>query len=258
MSYENAKLVLSGGIASRPYFQEICDLADTDQPKVVFDTSTRVTQKDYDNTRTSFTNAFAALGYPKPVWLQESIDDMITKDKVNSLLDQADVLLVTGGATKHGYEKWQQAGVTDVYIDRIRKGDVVASGGSAGAMIWFNQGYSDSMSYEVEEGEPWEYVTAQGARLFQSWVTAHHTDTDALGRDRRHGFVNFLNEHLGQWDAAIGIDTGAALICQNGIARIRDISVVQRPADADVYLYTPESNTPLRLSDGDTVALREL
>ena len=213
---------------------------------------------DYDKTRAAFTAAFETLELPPPVWLQNSITDPLTKESLERGLDQADVLLVTGGATKQAYEKWRANDIMDDILGRVKSGDIVAAGGSAGAMIWFSQGYSDSLMYDVPEGDPWDYVLAQGSGLFKSWVTAHHTDIDNQGRDRCQGFIDALQTHQGNWEQAVGIDTGAALICLNGIATVKDISIPKKPVDHDVYIYGAELGKPRILTQGDTIDLAEL
>lgn len=258
MNLGSTKLAISGGLAKPPYFESIYELAGTDQPVIAFDMSPSVTQANYDAARTMFTAGFERLGLPDPIWLQTSVTDTLTKDSLERGLENADVLFVNGGATKHGYEKWQAAGLTDDIVERVRSGDIVGAGGSAGAMIWFTHGYSDSMMYEVPDGDHWEYVIAEGAGLFKSWVTAHHTDIDNRGRDRRRGFVETLEQNRGKWNTAIGLDTGAALICFNGIATVKDVSVPDRPADHDVYIYDEAAEQPHVLRDGDTISLSEL
>ena len=258
MSYERAKLVLSGGLLSRSFFSEIYELAGTDTPIVAVDTSPRVTQEDYDSTRAAWAKAFSNLGLPDPLWMQEGVDDALTQDRVRSFLDRADVLLVTGGGTKQAFERWQAAGVTGEILARVKEGDVVAAGGSAGAMIWFSRGFSDSMQYGAPESTFWEYIVTPGAALFPSWVTAHHGDTDDLGRSRRQGFMNALGEHDGEWNTAVGIDTNAALVCFRGIIRVRNVTVSGQLGDGKVYLYSPTATVPRMLSDGDTIATSEL
>ncbi len=258
MSFKNTKLAISGGLAKPPFFEAIYELAGTDQPNIAFDMSPSVTQANYDAARTMFTASFERLGLPAPTWLQSSATDQLTKDSLRRGLEKADVLFVNGGATKLCYEKWQAAGLTNEIVERVRSGSIVGAGGSAGAMIWFAQGYSDSMMYDVPEGNHWDYVVAQGAELFKSWVTAHHTDIDSQGRDRRRGFVETLERYKGMWSRAIGIDTGAALICVNGIATVKDVSVPERPADHDVYMYDEAIERPRILRHGDTISLKEL
>lgn len=258
MRFEKTKLAISGGLAKQPYFKAIYELAETEKPVIAFDMSPSVTQANYDAARTMFTAGIERLGLPDPIWLQSNAADALTKESLERGLEKADVLFVNGGATKLCYEKWQAAGLTADIVERVRSGDIVGAGGSAGAMIWFTQGYSDSRGYEVPKGEHWDYVLAQGAGMFKSWVTAHHTDIDNQGRDRRRGFLGALERNKGLWNRAIGLDTGAALICINGIATVKDVSVPDRPADHDVYIYDKLIEQPRILRHGDSISLNEL
>lgn len=258
MSFENTRLALSGGLAKPPFFESIYELAGTEHPVIAFDMSPCVTKENYDASRTMFTAGLRRLGLPTPIWLQSSVTDRLTKGSLEHGLEKADVLFVNGGATKRAYEKWQEADVADYIVERIFSGSIVGAGGSAGAMIWFSKGYSDSRMYDVPEGDYWDYVVAQGAGMFRSWVTAHHTDIDNQGRNRRQGFEAMLQQNEGSWNRAIGLDTGASLICFNGIATVKDISTPDRPADHDVYVYDAGSGQPQVLKNGDTIRLSEL
>lgn len=255
MSFEHAKMIITGGYASSVYFDVIRELTGKEDPVIAFDTSPRVTQENYNSTRKAFTDAFVRLKLPEPIWLQDDVSQPLTPNSLARGLEKADALLVTGGATKHAYEKWQAAGITHHIIERVINGDIVAAGGSAGAMIWFSQGYSDSMMYEVAEGSDWNYIVTPGVGLFRSWVTAHHTDTDTLGKNRREGFIAVLEENSGQWEQAIGLDTGAALVCSKGIACVKDITLPSNPADHNVYVYGSDLAAPVILAEGDSLSL---
>jgi|GEM_PF-5908672 len=254
-------MVLSGGVASAPFLHELFEVADTDTPQIVFDGSACVAQESLIKKRKSWEQVSIDFNIPEPLWVQDCVDDTLSRGKINALLDRADVLYVTGGANRKTITQWNEAGATKDIKERVNQGDVVASGGSAGAMIWFNTGLSDSNFYDVKEGENWEYEAVQEAALFDSWVMAHHTDTDNLGRNKRTLFADFLRQRDGEWNYAVGIDTCAALVCIDGIAQVRDITPASRANDgfgANIYIYFDSVREPHKLSDGDLIPLNRM
>ena len=71
-----------------------------------------------------------------------------------SEFDRAHVVIVSGGNTLYAMRRWAQLGV-DVLLREAAARGVVLSGGSAGAICWFDGGHSDSM-------DPDTYVKANG------------------------------------------------------------------------------------------------
>lgn len=261
-SYEDRKLVLSGGVASTPLMHEIFDVVGTSTPRIVFDGSPSVTQESFDKKRKMWNLVAAEFGMPEPLWLQDYVDEPLSRSKTNALLDNADVLYVTGGASRKTIAQWNEATITDDIKARVESGEITAAGGSAGAMIWFGVGVSDSESYDVQGGQSWEYQSVREAALFDAWVIAHYSDSDNLGRDKRATFTDFLRRHRGEWSNAIGLDTCAALVCIGGIAHVRDItpqSKIGEGLGASVYLHSQDNiEQPNKLYDGDLMPLAEL
>lgn len=261
MSYEDAKLALSGGVASTPFLCEVFELAGTETPQIAFDGSPCVSQESLDKKRKMWQEVCQMFLMPEPIWLQDYVDEPLTRSKTNAILDTADVLYVTGGASRRAITVWTDAGVSDDILERVYSGDITAAGGSAGAMIWFEAGLSDSEFYDVREGENWEYVKVREAALFDAWVIAHYSDRDNLGRDKQSMFESFLRDQNSKWNYAIGIDTCAALICAGGLAQVRDITPASRAGQglgANVYIHYDSLREPHKLHDGDTIPLNGL
>jgi dipeptidase E len=63
-------------------------------------------------------------------------------------LDEADIILVSGGNTLFAVDRWEYLGLSDLLRDAALSGKVMA-GGSAGAICWFDGGHSDSMDPET-------------------------------------------------------------------------------------------------------------
>jgi hypothetical protein len=261
MSYENAKMVLSGGVASTPFLHEIFEAAGTDTPQIAFDGSPCVTQESLDKKRKLWKGVCERFLLPEPLWLQDYVDEPLSRGKTNALIDKADVLYVTGGASRKGITQWHEAGVTDDIKEHVSSGALTVAGGSAGGMIWFDTGLSDSESYDVADGDNWDYIPVKEASFFESWVMAHYTDTDNLGREKKTEFANFLRQHDGEWKYAVGIDTCAAIVCIGGIAHVRDItppSMADKGYGNNVHLYFDSIREPRKLSDGDLIPMDRL
>lgn len=86
--------------------------------------------------------------------------------EIQSTLQAAHVVLVSGGNTLYATNRWKELG-----IDKILKsiaGSTVLCGGSAGAIVWFEHGHSDSMdpttflhvdpNLTEEEKKNWKYI----------------------------------------------------------------------------------------------------
>ena len=63
-------------------------------------------------------------------------------------LDEADIILVSGGNTLFAVDRWEYLGLGSLLRDAALSGKVMA-GGSAGAICWFDGGHSDSMDPET-------------------------------------------------------------------------------------------------------------
>lgn len=261
MSYSERKMVLSGGVLAPALFEEVFALTDTDAPQFAVDVSPCVSQTSLDAKRAAWKIYSEMYDFPEPLWLQDHVDEPLLKGRVAASLDRADVLYVSGGASRKAISQWQEADVVDDITARVDEGALVAAGGSAGAMIWFDVGLSDSDSYYAREGRPWDYRPVEEAGVFKAWVMAHYADEDTLGRSKRELFDTFLSEQEGAWEYAVGIDTYAALVCVDGLARVRNLTPPSRAdwgLSAQVALYSSESTEAIRLSDGDTIPLSSL
>ena len=197
MSYSERKMVLSGGVLAPALFEEVFELAETEIPQFAIDVSPCVSQTSLDAKRAAWKLYSEMYDFPEPLWLQNYVDEPLSKGRVEASLDRADVLYVTGGASRKAIEQWCEVGITSDIVDRVEEGSLVAAGGSAGAMIWFDVGLSDSDSYYAKNGQSWEYQPIKEAGVFGAWVMAHYADDDALGRSKRELFDAFLSEQEG-------------------------------------------------------------
>lgn len=247
MNADNARMVLSGGNARRPFFDAVFELCGTEKPHILIDLSAKVDSARFDESRKIWKWAFDKLNLPNPTWLQDAFTDEIRPETVSNQLDSADVLLVSGGSTRRAVRAWQEAGITSTIVEHVVAGDVVAAGGSTGAMIWFNEGFSDSNKFEVTEGEQWDYEMVASTGIISAWVNPHHSDVDEFGRLRSEKFEETLAERKTEWNRAFGIDSNAALYCEKGRMRAINLSSPDVTGPHNVYMYVPSSTDPIVL-----------
>lgn len=242
---------MSGGVISKYTLDTAIQVSGSEHPRIVVDTSPKLSPEEHAESVASTLGFFDKFGLNPPTFLNIESTKPGANEALVDNLRTADILMVTGGSTLRAYQRWQQAGVTEVINDRVSRGQLVGFGASAGAMIWFQNGLSDSLQYEHSGDEPWQYVDAPGAGIVPAWVTAHYSDTDEFGRVRSDEFAQFLSKHPNEWNRAVGIDTDAAIISINGLAIVIEAS--DRPSQPKkVHIFDPLDNTPVILGEGDT------
>lgn len=158
----------------------------------------------------------------------------------------ADVVIVSGGNTLFAIRRWKEVGVDEMIREAAARGAVM-TGGSAGAICWFDGGHSDSMDADtyrsamineaaqsssappptaaplkdeasvVGEGaapKPWKYIRVSCLGLLPGLVCPHHDRTQSNGRPRYEDFDEMMLRHSGE--RGIVIDHWAALVVVDG------------------------------------------
>ncbi|CAM9451248.1 unnamed protein product [Ectocarpus fasciculatus] len=163
------------------------------------------------------------------------IGDITPLEDFHALVGAADVIIVSGGNTLWAIDKWKSIGLVPYILDAARRGAVL-TGGSAGAICWFDGGHSDSMDGDtfkeamlaqtqtvVDESssapasscsvKSWEYVRCSCLGIYPGLVCPHADKVQSNGILRAVDFDTMLQRHLGE--RGICIDHFAAL-CVNG------------------------------------------
>lgn len=160
----------------------------------------------------------------------------------------ADIVIVSGGNTLFALRRWQEVGV-DALIRTAAARGAVMTGGSAGAICWFDGGHSDSMDPEsyreamltaagvlpaattsaeapehIDEAstavpvgaapKSWTYIRVSGLGLLPGLMCPHHDRTQSNGKPRYEDFDRMLLRHRGE--RGIVIDHWAALVVNEG------------------------------------------
>ena len=111
-----------------------------------------------------------------------------------ALLDTAEIIIVSGGNTLYAMDRWKLLGIDQKLRQAMDRGAVL-TGGSAGAICWFDGGHSDSADPDTwkaamlvtsmegdesseapksaEESKSWEYIRIQGLRILPGLVCPH-------------------------------------------------------------------------------------
>ena len=171
-------------------------------------------------------------------------------DDLKNVVDNADVIIVSGGNTLFAIDRWHNIGLDALLRSACERGAVL-SGGSAGAICWFDAGHSDSADPETfcepmlaaaasanaakdessaapEEGQvakDWSYLRAPCLGFLPGLVCPHYDKTQSNGVLRAIDFDAMLTRHPGE--NGICIDHFAALVVDAG--RFSILSMRDKP-----------------------------
>jgi dipeptidase E len=163
---------------------------------------------DNQNAATNQTKTFTSLG--------AQVDSLALSDDRESAATKfaaADIIVVSGGNTLFAVDRWKHLGIDLLFAEVVERG-VVLAGGSAGAIVAFESGHSDSGDPEsfYQKGEvdhSWEYVRVPGLNFLPGLCCPHYDKVQSNGILRAIDFNDMLKRHAGE--RGIGIDHWAAL-----------------------------------------------
>jgi dipeptidase E len=164
-----------------------------------------------------------------------------------SRCEAADVIVVSGGNTLYAMDLWSRSGLSPLLLAAADRGAVL-TGGSAGAICWFDGGHSDSAdpdtykdamlqtvlkigqdeSSSLGEGgvaKQWEYIRVPCLGIFPGLVCPHADSVQSNGVLRMTDFDAMMLRHGGE--RGICIDHFAALIVEDSHYRV--LSLPGRP-----------------------------
>ena len=125
---------------------------------------------------------------------------------IDALLSWADIIYVGGGDTIFMMQIWKQYKLDEKLLEIYEKDFTVLTGISAGAICWFNCGYSDSGSFQ--EGNDWNYCWADGMlNLFHMIYCPHYNEE---GRDSFDEMLRAKNL------AGLAMENDTAFVVNNG------------------------------------------
>lgn len=148
---------------------------------------------------------------------------------MNEAFDGSEVIIISGGNTLFARDRIVKFGL-DQKIKASMDDGAVLTGGSAGAIIWFNGGHSDSMDSatykqamlgmnnitdESQIGDQsvikdWKYIRTPGLDFLPGLICPHHDIKQSNGVLRCIDFDQMMLRHPGE--QGICIDHWAALV----------------------------------------------
>ena len=157
-------------------------------------------------------------------------------EAMQAAVQRADVLVVSGGNTLYAVDRWAAVGLAPL-LRSAAAGGTLLTGGSAGAICWFDAGHSDSADPETYrgamlaagggggrdessaprgDGRPahWRYVRSPGLGLLPGIVCPHHDRVQSNGILRAADFDEMLLRHPGE--DGVAIDHWAGLVIDGG------------------------------------------
>jgi peptidase E len=169
---------------------QVQQFANTDTPKVLYLGTPSYDRSDVYNTQTKgFQDARCPITKldlsEVPASRSRSTDvngggvTYPTKDEMREHVEEADVVMVSGGNTLYAVKRWEQLGMAEILKEAATKEDgPVFCGGSAGAICWFEYGNSDSMNpmtflnpdptLTEEQNNAWDYIRIDGLNFLKA------------------------------------------------------------------------------------------
>ncbi len=211
---------------------------------------------DVVGTEFSTLHPFQAEQYQRPGTSVESRGKMPSPEELREQIMGSDVIFVAGGNAENMMRIWEKYSIDKLLAEAIDEGKVV-SGTSAGAIAWFKGGHSDSVSFEVKNGDPWDYMYVNAMGVVDAVACPHFDSrTDGGGR-RRPSFYRMMGERRELGETGIGIDNNAALVVVDGLASV----IRSQKGQGAHVLYHDEQGQLVEetiATDQDDLSLREL
>lgn len=198
------------------------------------------------------------------------VEEAPSKKRLEEALDKAHIIVVGGGNTLYAVDRWRSLGLFPL-LQKAHDRGAVLTGGSAGAICWFDSGHSDSMDpdtyyspmmekygtakpledTQVEESssavsgscppKDWKYIRVPGLGFFPGLVCPHHDRIQSNGVLRAHDFDALLVDQakivsgVASMETGIGIDHWAALVVDG-----EDYSVLSLEGKPGSVLYSDQ------------------
>ncbi len=207
---------------------EIIALSGKKAPRVLY-----IGTATYDDAKSQHHQTMRFLERGCPVHALKVADDSPSAHEVHAMFAAADIILVSGGNTLYAVDRWKELGI-DKLIRKAGERGVVLAGGSAGGIVWFDGGHSDSMDPTTYRHPPgpllrsdlshdvlaksWAYVRVPGLGTFPSLFCPHYDKVESNGELRAKSFETMLRMHSGE--KGLCVDNWAALIMEGGRYRV--------------------------------------
>ena len=207
-----------------PIIRKIVLMSGKEKPNVLF---IGTALQDSTNPLTSCKKAFKREAPGCIVKKLSVIRSVYTEEMMDELFSWADVIFCGGGNTAFMLKKWQEFGIDERLKKVFYEDSAVLSGISAGAMCWFESGYTDSDSFEGRE--TWEYrIIHPGFNMIDRLFCPHYNDWQRSGFDK---------VQASEKKEAIALEDRTACILEGG-----NLSFLSADPAAHVYLFDNEGH----------------
>ena len=207
---------------------EIIELCGKDQPRVLY-----LGTATYDDPKSQHHQTARLSERGCHVAALKLVESVPPAHAIEEAFKHADIVVVSGGNTLYAVDVWRKTGVDRHIIAAGRRGAVLA-GGSAGGIVWFDGGHSDSMDPTTYHHPPgpllkpdlpkeilaksWAYVRVPGLSVLPGLFCPHYDKVESNGELRAKSFETMMKMHSGE--TGICVDNWAALIIENGKYRV--------------------------------------
>ena len=182
--------------------KEIVALTGKKQPNGLF---IGTALQDSTNPLTSFKKSLKRVAPGSVVKKLSLIRSSYTEEEVDALIDFADIIFVGGGNTLFMLDTWKKAGLIPKLLKVYEEDSAVLSGVSAGALCWFQWGYTDSEMFDGRE--EWSFEMIQPETALLPYAFSPHYD-----KEIRAGFDDAYFKEVGSEMPGIGLPDHVAFV----------------------------------------------
>ncbi|MBE5751351.1 MAG: peptidase E [Clostridiales bacterium] len=126
----------------------------------------------------------------------------VDMEKMRAKFEKADMIYVGGGDTVFMIEHWKKTGILPLIQEAYERG-VIISGLSAGAICWFSDIYTDSVSVTGEEDK---YAMFKGINWINGIISPHYNQR----------MLDFDKIVCYNYERAYGIEDDSAIVIEDG------------------------------------------
>lgn len=151
--------------------------------------------------------------------------------EIDTLLAWADIIYIGGGDTAFMMKIWKQYDIDRKLLEIYKNDSAVLGGLSAGAICWFECGYSDSEAFSGKED--WKYIFVEGMLGIHPFVLCPHYNEE--GRD---SFDTMMKD---KQLVGLALENETAFVEENGV-----ITFIRSRKDAKAYKITYQNGNMIK------------
>lgn len=148
------------------------------------------------------------------------VTEKYEKKEIENIINDADLIYIGGGDTEQMMKIWKEYSI-DKLVQKAYMDGKVLTGISAGAILWFSYGFSDSDYFKNPEN--WDYKFVKCLGLFPYAICPHYNEE---GRNRFDDRIKCLGID------GIALENDTAIIIENN-----HMYVKKAREDARAYLF---------------------